>query len=202
MTENIFAAVLGSESIKWDAFFHLFEWLLDDEEGHGLGTGVRSRLVKFAFGETTLTCRVKREHPVSGQTDGRGKWVDLALGLPNLVSPELLIVMDDVGYKKSGDRRKLENLVAYIDHSNKWKPEALVRAVVITDAPKGTSLAKIVANTLGEEAEDYSSARGWKLLRLSTIGDWVSEAMTERRLNPKVRLYLEDFVHWSTNLHQ
>jgi hypothetical protein len=83
-TTNVFEAVLGRKAIKWDAFWHLFEWLLDHKEGHGLEDGIRVRLIAFAFGQPYADCKMKREHPVSGQTDGKGKWADFALGIPTL----------------------------------------------------------------------------------------------------------------------
>jgi hypothetical protein len=53
---NVFEAVLGRNAIKWDAFWHLFEWLVSSDEGRGLGDSVRAQLFAFAFGHLCRTC--------------------------------------------------------------------------------------------------------------------------------------------------
>ena len=86
-TTNVFEAILGKKAVKWDAFWHLFEWLADPNEGHALGDSIRCQLLTFAFGESNTHCRTLREYPVSGQTDGKGKFVDFALAIPTFENP-------------------------------------------------------------------------------------------------------------------
>ncbi len=197
-TANVFEACLGRSEMKWDAFWHLFEWLLNPEEGHGLDSSIRIRLIEFAFGTSNPACVVKREFPISGQTDGKGKWVDLALGIPSLVSPTHLIIMDDIGASHSGGQRKLRNLTDYILLSKQAHPPAQVRAVVVTNAPTGTKLASVVYASLGEEALEFAAVTGWKLLSLQTIGEWVKDSAICRResLSIRTRYILEDFIDW------
>jgi hypothetical protein len=197
-TTNIFEAVLGRKAVKWDAFWHLFEWLLNAEEGHGLGDSIRVQLIAFAFGQTYADCVMKREHPVSGQTDGKGKWADFALGIPTLKNPTHLIIMDDIGAAASGGMRKLQNLADYISLSQQAHPNATIRAIPVSDAPTGTKLAAAVYKTLGEEAAEFIAVTGWKLLPLQTIGAWIQDAIDGRResLSDKMTFVLEDLVEW------
>jgi hypothetical protein len=184
--------------MKWDAFWHLFEWLLTPEEGHGLDARIRLRLIEFAFGTSEAACVVKREYPVSGQMDGKGKWIDLALGIPTLVSPTHLIIMDDIGVAHSGDMRKLKNLIQYMSLSKQLHPNAQVRTVVVTNAPEGARLSSAVYKALGEEALEYASLTGWRLLSMHTIGCWVKESAFTRQesLSTKTKYVLQDFVDW------
>jgi hypothetical protein len=204
LTTNIFEAVLGRKAVKWDAFWHLFEWLVEPREGHGLGTSIRDQLIAFAFGEEHTSCDIRREYPVSGQTDGKGKWADFALGIPNLNDPEYLIIMDDIPFAGSGGKRKLNNLTEYIDLSLQYRPNALVRAIAITDAPLGGRLASVVYQVLQEEANDWTSKKGWKLLPLQTIGAWVKKGIDQSHVAPndKMKLVLEDFAEWCEGLNQ
>jgi hypothetical protein len=78
---------------------------------------------------------MKREHPVSGQTDGKGKWADFALGIPTLKNPTHLIVMDDIGASASGGMRKLQNLADYTSLSRQAHPDTTIRAIAVSDAP-------------------------------------------------------------------
>jgi hypothetical protein len=197
-TTNVFDAVLGRKAVKWDAFWHLFEWLLNAEEGHGLGDSIRIQLIAFAFGQSYAECVMKREHPVSGQTDGKGKWADFALGIPTLTHPTHLIVMDDIGKSASGGRRKLQNLDAYISLSKQAHPNAIIRAVAVSDAPVGKMLAQAVYDTLGKEAAEFVAATGWRLLPLQTLGAWVQDAMNvrEQHISDKMKYVLADFVEW------
>lgn len=197
-TTNVFDAILGSKAVKWDAFWHFFEWLMDDEQGHGLGDSVCRQLVAFAFGDREGTCRFRREYAVSGQKDGKGKWADFALAIPDLDRPQFLILMDDIAKAGSGGKRKLDNLNAYIQCSLALHPEAIVRAVAVTDAPAGTKLKDVVYSTLGEEAAEFVSKRGWKLLPLQTIGQWVQSPLhlKANQLSDKMQMILADFVEW------
>jgi hypothetical protein len=141
---------------------------------------------------------MKREHPVSGQTDGKGKWADFALGIPTLDNPTHLIVMDDIGASASGGMRKLKNLADYISLSQQAHPNATVRAIAVSDAPAGTKLAAAVYKTLGEEAAEFIAVTGWKLLPLQTIGMWIQDVMDTHResLSAKMKFVLEDLVEW------
>lgn len=197
-TDNIFHAILGSKAVKWDAFWHLFEWLMDHDQGHGLGDSVRRQLVAFAFGEREAECGFRREYAVSDQKDGKGKWADFAIGIPDLVHPQCLIVMDDIGETASGGMRKLDNLNAYIQCSLALHPEAIVRAVAVTNAPAGRRLKPVVYDTLGDEVAEFISQRGWKLLPLQTVGQWVQTSLDLRcgALSEKMRGTLGDFVDW------
>jgi hypothetical protein len=197
-TTNIVEAILGRKAIKWDAFWHLFEWLIDPEEGHGLGEALRKELLLFAFDQHFPSCIVKREYPVSGQTDGKGKWADLALGIPSLREPDYLVLLDDIPYSSSGGQRKLVNLNAYLDESLKRCPNALVRAIAVTDAPVGLRLAVAVERALGAQATDSRQQRGWKLLNVSQIGSWINSAIAVRgdHVEDKMRTYLQDVAAW------
>jgi hypothetical protein len=193
---NIFDAILGTESIKWDAFWHLFEWLLDEEKGHGLGNTLSLQLQTFAFGKSNPKYIAKREYPVSEQTDGKGKWTDYALGIPMLTNPTHLIVMDDLPRTSLGGQRKLDNLNLYIQESLKLRPNAIVRAVVISDKRRDAILPKIVFEKLRPEATDFTSQHGWRLLPLHTLGEWIEHATNGKKLSTKMQLYLADLVEW------
>jgi hypothetical protein len=171
-TSNVFEAVLGRKAIKWDAFWHLFESPLAPDEGHGLGDSVRLQLLAFTFGQAYTECMVKREYPVSGQTDGKGKWADFALGIPTLDNPTHLIVMDDIGAASSGGHRKLQNLTEYISLSKQVHPADTIRAVVVSDARPGTKLAGAVYAALGEEAAEFVASQAGDCcpFRLSGLG--------------------------------
>jgi hypothetical protein len=184
--------------VKWDAFWHLFEWLLNPNEGHGLGDSIRVQLIAFTFGQSYAECMVKREYPVSGQTDGKGKWADFALGIPTLENPTHLIVMDDIGAAGSGGKRKLQNLMEYITRSQQTHPKAIIRAVAVSDAPVGKMLAQAVYDTLGKEAAEFVAVTGWKLLPLQTIGTWIQVALDARHenLTDRMKFVLEDLVEW------
>lgn len=193
-TTNIFHAILGKKVIKWDAFWHLFEWLLDDGQGHGLGDSIRLQLITFTFGQSYTDCKVRREYPVSGQTDGKGRFVDLAFGIPDLINPERLILMEDIS---SGQMRKLENIARYISLSQKRYPMTTIRAVVVSDKAI-QKLPAVVYKTLDTEAADFIVATGWKLLPLQTIGAWIQIALDAHsdNLTNKMRFVLEDLVEW------
>ena len=92
---------------------------------------------------------MRLEYPVSGQTDGKGRYVDLAFGIPDLESPKRLIVMEDIS---SGQMRKLKSLAAYISLSHEAHRDATIRAVVVSDKPIGQKLPAVVYETLKAEA--------------------------------------------------
>jgi hypothetical protein len=195
ITTNVFHALLDRKTVKWDAFWHLFEWLLNPDEGHGLNDSIRVQLIAFTFGQSYAKCKAMREYPVSGQTDGKGRFVDLAFGIPDLVNPERLIVMEDIS---SGQMRKLESLVTYISLAHERHLKATIRAVVVSDKPVGQKLPAVVYETLKTEAADFVAATGWKLLPLQTIGTWIQVALDARRenLTDRMKFVLEDLVEW------
>jgi hypothetical protein len=195
VTTNVFQAVLGRKAVKWDAFWHLFEWLLDPDEGHGLKDSIRVQLIAFTFGQSYADCKMRREYPVSGQTDGKGRYVDLAFGIPDLENPKRLIVMEDIS---SGQMRKLESLVTYISLVHERHPEATIRAVVVSDKPVGHKLPTVVYETLKAEAADFVVTTGWKLLPLETIGTWIQVALDARheKLTERMKFVLEDLLEW------
>ncbi|MGA2877111.1 MAG: hypothetical protein ABSE82_16465 [Nitrososphaerales archaeon] len=197
-TTNVFEAILGRKAVKWDAFWHLFEWLVDPNEGHGLGDSFRRQLLLFAFGEPFDGCVMRREYPVSGQTDGKGKWADFALGIPTFHDPTRLILMDDIGEAGSGGQRKLKNLLEYSSLSRMAHPTSRIRVVAVINAPAGKKLVPAVYTALGEETAEFALATGWKLLPLQTIGTWVREAMEPRheQLSAKAKSVLEEFAEW------
>lgn len=200
-TTNIVEAILGRKAIKWDAFWHLFEWLIDPEEGHGLGDELRRELLLFAFNQHFPSCMVKREYPVSGQSDGKGKWADLALGIPSLREPDYLVLLDDIPSSSSGGQRKLINLNAYLDESLKRCPNAIVRAIAVTDAPVGLPLALAVERALGAQATDSRQQRGWKLLNLPQIGSWINSALQSDsgKVDDRMGTYLRDVAAWCSS---
>jgi hypothetical protein len=197
-TTNVFEAALGKKAVKWDALWHLFEWLAEPTEGHGHGDSIQCRLLMFAFGESSATCLSKREYPVSGQTDGNGKWADFALAIPTFENPTHLILMDDIGAAGSGNRRKLKNLLQYGELSRAAHPSASIRVVAVTNAPAGKRLVSAVYAALGDEATEFAALTGWKLLPLQTIGTWVRDAMKQRQdhLPEKAKFILEEFAEW------
>jgi hypothetical protein len=126
-TANVFHAVLGRKAVKWDSFWHLFEWLLNPEELHGLEDSIRVQL-SIHIRPIYAKCRAC-EYPVNGQ-GGKGRYVDLAFGIPDLENPERLIVMGVT----SGQMQKLENLATYISFT-RGHPKATIRAVVVSESP-------------------------------------------------------------------
>jgi hypothetical protein len=95
MTSNIFEAILGPrDKPKWDAFFRLLEWLLDDEQGHGLHCAIAEAFCKHVFGETGR-CDLRREQAISLREDGRGDFIDLAVGIPGSRRMDFALVERD-----------------------------------------------------------------------------------------------------------
>lgn len=201
-TTNVFEAVLGSRAIKWDAFWRFFAWLLDPDEGHGLGVSVRSKLLESIFGEKLTDCRAHREFPISRQTDGKGRWADFALAIPNFEKPTHLILMDDIGVAGSGGQRKLLNLLEYLSLAKRAHPDAKIRVVAVSDARISSDLAATVYTVLGDEAVEFGLLAGWKLLPLSTIGSWIGEILEARATNSpdKMEFVLRDFIEWCQQL--
>jgi hypothetical protein len=198
---NVVEAVLGREQVKWDALWRLFAWLLDDQEGHGLGKEVVDEFCRYSLGRAFESCKLRREYQFGILRDGKGKWVDLALAIPSFEAPTHFVVMDDVNVRPPGDRRKLENLTTYRRLAREQFPLAIVRAVVLTNAYDGSFMSKTY-DALGSDAPDFVVADGWKLLPLRLVGDWVNAALTSSasRQPEKMRVFLLDFVEWSKSL--
>lgn len=201
---NIVEAVLGQEHLKWDALWRLFAWLLDPKEGHGLGGKVLEKFCLYTFGQSFSSCPIKLEKQLSPVKDGKGKWADLALAIPSLdAAATHAAIMDDVDWHAPGSRRKLDNLRTYRSLARNMFPSAIVRLVVLTNASEGKSIRTIYNDVaLGPEAEDFRATDGWKLLPLSTAGDWVAEAISAPSLvtSNTMKLFLTDFVEWSRSL--
>jgi len=197
-TTNVFEAILGRKAVKWDAFWHLFEWLVNPDEGHGLADSIRCQLLKFAFGDPLTCSEQKREYEASGRKDGKGKFVDFAIAVPTFDSPSRLILMDDIGAAGSGNQRKLKNLSAYLSLAQQAHPQTKIRVVAVTNAPAGKKLVPAVYTALGEETAEFALATGWKLLPLQTIATWVREAVESRQeqLTVKAKSVLEEFAEW------
>jgi hypothetical protein len=128
------------------AIARLFEWFLDPKEGHHLGGALQNRQPNFAFPAASIG------FPEKG---GKGKWANLALGIPDLINPEYVIVTDDICFSGSGGHRKLQNLLLYQAESAIVHPATLTRAIVVTNAPKDVKLSRVVTDTLGVESADY-----------------------------------------------
>jgi hypothetical protein len=197
-TDNVVEAILGRKAVKWDAFWHLFEWLLDSNQAHGLAESIRCQLLTFAFGESYANCVAKREYEVSGQKNGKGKFADFALAIPSLNKPDHLALMDDIGAAASGNKRKLNNLLEYAARSRTSHPNARIRVIVVTDAKDGKELAAAVYTLLKDEAVDFVATDGWKLLPLQTIGAWIRDAMMQRQehLSEKAKFGLQEIAEW------
>jgi len=195
---NVVEAILGREELKWDALWRLFTWLLDPTEGHELGAQVLAALTVHVFGRAHLDCQIKREFQLSRMRDGKGKWPDLAIGIPSLSAPTHVIVMDDVDRRSSGGRRKLENLAMYRTLARDMYPHALIRAVVLTNADHEHSLRQLYAHA-GPEAVEFSALDGWRLLPLRVVGAWVEAALKPER-SDTMSMFLRDFVAWTQSL--
>lgn len=87
----------------------------------------------------------------------------------------------------------------YLEHSIGLHPQAVVRAVAVTNAPAGTRLKSVVYEILGEEAAEYDSLRGWKLLPLETIGSWVQCVLEAEgtEVSDKMKVILRELVRRS-----
>lgn len=188
--------------MKWDAFWHLFTWLLDGKEGHGLGPAVIDELCQYAFGETFAVKIIHSECPLSGTTDGKGKFADLLVAYTSGSGDAThVIIMDDIDSRSSGSNRKIANLIEYQRLARLSYPYAIVRAVVMTNAQNGDAMHK-AKTALGQEAADHIVKDGWKLLPISTVGSWVKTAINTSVLSDqKMRLFLADFVEWSRSLN-
>src|SRR4051812_5212378 len=155
---NLIEAIVGRENLKWDAIWHLFEWLMDEREGHELGHKVVEAFCLHVFGQSAPS-KFKREYQLSTVKDGKGKWADFALAIPSLTSPTTtshIAVMDDVDRRSPRGRRKLENLKQYRKLARLEFPSAIVRLVVLTNARDENSKsirALYVEEALGMEAD-------------------------------------------------
>lgn len=184
--------------MKWDAFWRLFEWLTNPKEAHGLGDSIRCQLLTFAFGESNTLCGAMREYPVSGQKDGKGRFIDFALAIPSFGNPTHLILMDDIGAVGSGKQQKLKSLLEYSARSRTAHPNAKIRMIAVSDAKDSKELALAVHVLLKEQAVDFTAADGWRLLSLQTMGAWIRDAMIQRQehLSEKAKFGLEEILEW------
>jgi hypothetical protein len=198
---NVVEAVLGRQQVKWDALWRLFAWLLDSEEGHGLGSRVVDEFCRHSFGAPFECCKLRREYQFGVVKDGKGKWADLALAIPSFEAPTHIVVMDDVDLHSPGSRRKLDNLTRYRRLAREQFPSAIVRTVVLTNAYDGKAMSKMYAG-LGSEAVDFAVTDGWKLLPVRQVGEWVNAALGSPVVIPseKMKLFLLDFVEWARSL--
>jgi hypothetical protein len=195
---NIVDAIIGREQIKWDALWRLFSYLLDSEQPHGLGCLIMDSLHRYAFGNSYPVCQIKREMQLSKIRDGKGKWVDLAVGIPSFKKATQAIVMDDVDLRSPGSKRKLANLTEYQERAKSVFPNAMIRLVVLTNASDGARVVPLL-NHLGDELSDYAALNGWKLLSLRTVGSWVKGALASTSTCPgNIAHLLRDFVEWSS----
>jgi hypothetical protein len=198
---NLVEAILDRKKLKWDAFWHLFAWLLDKKEGHGMSSAIVDQLLVHTFGERFSECITHAELQLSATKDGKGKWADLAVAIPSFDNPTHLIVMDDIDRRSPGSMRKLNNLLDYQRLAKERYPSAIVRTVVLTNALDGTSLQKM-RDVLGAEVTDFKILEGWTLLPVSIVGGWVKEALNASGTsNEKIRIFLTEFVEWSQSLH-
>lgn len=192
---------MGRKQVKWDAFWHLFAWLLDDHEGHALGGKIVDEFCRFALGATFECRKLTLEYQVTVPKDGKGRWADLALAIPSFDAPTHIIVMDDVDLRSPGSTRKLTNLTAYLRLARERFPSSIVRAVVLTNAHDSSSMSRMT-KTLGAEAADFAVSDGWKLLPIRIVGEWVDASLVIGDPPPpkNLALFLLDFVEWSKSL--
>jgi hypothetical protein len=200
---NVVEAILDRDQVKWDATWRLVHWLLDKEQGHQLGSAVRDAFCDYIFGERG-ECDITRECPLQEPWDGKGKFADLVVRMPPEGSPtKYVAVMDDVDRRSPLSRRKLDNLEVYRIKARKKFPGAIIRVVVLTNARNETRIKALYTDKgLKEEAIDFLSPEGWKLLPLHTVGEWVREGLSIGGLPrpEKMELFLRDFVEWTTSL--
>ncbi len=198
ITDNAVEATLGREQLKWDALWHLFGWLLDRRQPHGLGRGVVNSLCRHAFERTFDEVAIKTEFQLSKIQDGKGKWPDLALGSPSLEEPEWLILMDDVDLRSPRSSRKLNNLESYRSTAQQCFPTAKLCIVVLTNA-QDSSFESTLSKLL---SPGFDEPGCWKLLSLSTVGRWVEDALRSSQdvSTSKIEFFLRDFIKWSNSL--
>ena len=72
------------------------------------------------------------------------------IGALDLAAPSHLIMMDDVDRTRLGDSRKLNNLRTYLERAHARFPSAVIRSVILTNAPDGTEMRQL-ADRLGSE---------------------------------------------------
>lgn len=197
MITNIVEAVLDRKKLKWDAFWHLFAWLLR-EEGHGLGSAVMEELCQHAFGERFPKLNIYPECQLSDIKDGKGKWVDLIVAIPSGSKEAThVIVMDDLDLRSPGSKRKLDNLTKYWRLAGIHYPSARICVVVMTNALNGNSMSKAKI-ALDMEATHHKPQDGWKILSIATVGSWVETRLNRPTVSDqKMQSFLKDFVAWS-----
>src|ERR1039457_3437780 len=76
-------------------------------------------------------------------------------------------------------RRQAVKWDAFWTLSEQRVPQAIIRAIVVTNPPIGTKLKSVVYATLGDEASEFVAPKGYKILPLQTIGAWVGDRSEE-----------------------
>lgn len=194
MTKNIFEATLGVSAIQWGAVMNLLRWLLDAEEGHLLGDSIIDQLMIHSFGAPISPREVKPgEFGLRDEVKAGGKWPDLAVGAPSLNSPSHLILLEDADRRRGREARKLQNLSIYLESSIAQYPGVLIRLVVLTNA-HDISAISYLPDHLGPAVES-TSASGWKLLPLQTLGSWVRQ--NGEHSSEPLRSLFTDLVEWT-----
>src|SRR5882724_10872064 len=95
-TNNVVEAILCRDKLQWGAFWKLFEWLLDPNEGHGLGAQIASSLHSYVFNQAFPVCLIKREYKFKAVNGEKEKWPDLILVAPSFEGAKHIMLMDDV----------------------------------------------------------------------------------------------------------
>jgi hypothetical protein len=201
-TTNVFEATLGVQKLKWDATWNVVAWLLDPQQGHGLGPAVTSRLSQHLFGVAETTCCLRAEHNL-GTHQGQSKWADLTICFPSSLAATRVAVFDDIDMRSPGAQRKLGNLRCYGELARVLHPHADVRVVALTNAAKAETVERIrtiASKHLGPEDGPPGNGCSWRLLPLVTLGTWVSEAVSEVAALKKTASCLPDFVDWTRAL--
>jgi hypothetical protein len=70
---NVVEAILCRDKLQWGAFWKLFEWLLDRNEGHGLGHQIEAAMHSFVFDQSFPACLLKREYKFRAVDDQKEK---------------------------------------------------------------------------------------------------------------------------------
>ncbi len=194
--DNIFEVIFRRRKLKWDALWNVLHWLCVPGEGHGLDRQFLDRLTRFAFGSPfSCPCETKLEFRID-EGAARGRWPDLALGSPRLSAPDHLLLMDDLDQSRPGDNRKLSNLQSYLTHATKRFPRSQVRLLVVTDGTDRSRFSRLYEQ-LGAEAKP-GELRGWRLLKLRTVGEWVDAIRGDQSLERQT--VLRQFVEWTRML--
>ena len=199
--ENIFEIIVGRPSLRWDAVWRMMSWLLGPGEGHGCGSSFLRSFSKYTFGNEAAECwsrceyKLLHPHPLNGKE----KWPDLIAVMPSPESAKFVAIMDDFALPPRRATEKCENLKTYYDLCKREFPSAEVRVVVVTNTSDLIRM-KTWCSALDQGLPATVCPDWWKALPLSTMGSWVSDALSAHAPPTKVKLVLEDFVSWSNSL--